>query len=202
MRDAVSVDRARRSMTDGANDGGVSLAGSGRESDEDSVLLWILVWSELVAFGVLFTALLIFALLHPREAAFARLHLSSGLAACNTLVLLTSGWQAAAALRPNAGTARTRLHLVFAACGGMVFVAVKIWEYVGEAAAASDPSAGDFFEIYFLMTGFHLIHVAFGSILLLIVAAKPSRSNITLVTTLWHVVDLIWIVMFPLLYLG
>jgi len=193
-------ERARRAMTDGVNDGVVS-RGDG-ESNDDSLLLWILVWSELVAFGVLFAALLTFALLHPREAAFARLHLSSGLAACNTLVLLTSGWQAAAALRPEASVSATRRHLVFAACGGMVFVAVKLWEYATEAAIASDPAAGAFFEIYFLATGFHLVHVAFGSILLSIVAAKPSRPNITLVTTLWHVVDLIWIVMFPLLYLG
>jgi len=169
---------------------------------EGSLLLWILVWSELVAFGVLFAALLVFALRHPHEAAFARAHLASGLAAFNTLVLLTSGWQAASALHATGDIARTRLHLVGAAIGGLVFVAVKFWEYAIEVDVAGDPAAGGFFELYFLATGFHLMHVAFGSILLLILAARPVRSNIVLVTTLWHVVDLIWIVLFPLLYLG
>lgn len=169
---------------------------------EGSLLLWILVWSELVAFGVLFAAILVFAFLHPREAVFARSHLSSGLAALDTLVLLTSGWQAASALQAIGDVARTRRHLVGAAIGGAAFVAVKLWEYSGELGVAGDPAAGGFFELYFLATGFHLMHVAFGTILLLILAVWPVRSNIVLVTTLWHVVDLIWIVLFPLLYLG
>lgn len=189
-------------MSGGPNDAAVSIAEDGGETDDDSLLLWILVWSELVAFGVLFAALLTFAFLHPREAAFARAHLSSGLAALNTLVLLTSGWQAASALGSVAEVTRTRRHLVCAALGGMTFVGIKLWEYSTEVAVASDPAAGGFFDIYFLMTGFHLVHVAFGTVLLLILAVKPVRSNIVLVTTLWHVVDLIWIVMFPLLYLG
>ncbi|OKP72984.1 NorE accessory protein for nitric oxide reductase, partial [Ensifer adhaerens] len=53
----------------------------------------------------------------------------------------------------------------------------------------------------FLVTGFHLLHVVFGAFVLIIVAWRPKPGNVELITTLWHVIDLVWIVMFPLVYL-
>ena len=52
------------------------------------------------------------------------------------------------------------------------------------------------------LTGFHLLHVAFGAIILLLVALRPARENVTLIATLWHVIDLVWLVIFPILYLA
>jgi hypothetical protein len=70
--------------------------GSDNEMDGDLVM-WILVWSELVAFGVLISGFLVMSFLHPESFSLAKLHLDARLASINTLVLITSGWLAAEA---------------------------------------------------------------------------------------------------------
>lgn len=174
-------------------------AGAVGEAGEGDLLLWILVWSEFAAFGALLIAFLILSVLDPHAFALARQHLSPGLAALNTVILLTSGWQAAvAAGKP---LAQARRPLLLAALGGFAFVAVKLFEYAGEASFASGDEVASFFELYFLITGFHLLHVFFGAIVLILVAIRPSRANVHLIATLWHAIDIIWLVMFPIIYL-
>lgn len=168
----------------------------------DDLLLWVLVWSELAAFGILLVGFLVVGVIQADAFAAARSHLNPLLAGINTLVLLTSGWQAALATRPVASTPTRRRTLVLAALFGFAFVAIKLFEYSTEVAVAGLPQFGAFFELYFLITGFHLLHVAFGSVILLLVAWRPSPGNIALITTLWHVIDLVWIVMFPIIYLA
>jgi nitric oxide reductase NorE protein len=123
------------------------------------------------------------------------------IAGFNTLVLLGSGWQAAIAARRNSSAQRRRRALILAALLGFVFTAFKLYEYSTEIAFASDPAYGAFYELYFMLTGFHLFHVIFVAGLLLIVAVKPKDENVTLVTTIWHIIDLVWIVIFPVIYL-
>ena len=172
------------------------------EEEGDTLLLWILVWSELVAFGILLAGFLVMSLLEPERFAAARQYLNPGLAALNTVILLSSGWQAALAARRTASPSEVRRSLVIAAALGFAFMAVKLVEYAGEIGHAEEETLSGFFEIYFLITGFHLLHVVFGSVILLIVAWRPARQNVLLITTLWHVIDLVWIVMFPILYLA
>ncbi|MGV8939632.1 MAG: cytochrome c oxidase subunit 3 [Allorhizobium sp.] len=170
--------------------------------DAGNLLLWILVWSELAAFGALLVAFMINGYLQPDAFTAARQHLNVPLAAVNTLVLITSGWQAALAVRTGATRGQQRRALVLAALFGLLFAAIKLYEYAGEIGFAGQPNLSGFFELYFLITGFHLLHVVFGAGVLLVVAAKPTRENIVLITTLWHVFDLIWILMFPIVYLA
>ncbi|MGX5668707.1 cytochrome c oxidase subunit 3 family protein [Rhizobium daejeonense] len=172
------------------------------EEEGDTLLLWILVWSELIAFGILLAGFLVMSLLEPERFALARHYLNPGLAALNTLILLSSGWQAALAARRTAPPVEVRRSLVIAAFLGFAFMAVKLAEYAGEVGHAGEEALSGFFEIYFLITGFHLLHVVFGSVILLIVAWRPARQNVLMITTLWHVIDLVWIVMFPILYLA
>lgn len=177
---------------------------SAKAADEevDGFLLWVLVWSELVAFGMLFGAFLVTALLQPQAFLAARLHLRAELAGLNTIILLSSGWQAALAARIGASRLQRRRGLILAALLGLAFAAVKIVEYGSEVHFAGEAEFGSFFELYFLITGFHLLHVVFGAAVLLVVAWRPSKSNVALITTLWHVIDLVWVLMFPLLYLA
>ncbi|WP_343316112.1 cytochrome c oxidase subunit 3 [Brucella sp. BE17] len=172
------------------------------EEPEDNLLLWILVWSELVTFAILLTAFMVMSVIDAQGLATLRAHLSPGLAAANTVVLLLSGWQAAIAVRRRHDLRATRRPLLCAALFGLLFVAVKLVEYSHELPFAGDAAAGSFFELYFLLTGFHLLHVVFGSIILILVALYPARSNVVLITTLWHAIDLVWLVMFPVLYLA
>lgn len=180
----------------------VSTTRAGDDPDAGDFLLWILVWSELAAFGVLLAAFMVAGVVQAEQFAAARPHLNAPLAALNTAVLLTSGWQAARAARPDSPRRQARIALIMAALFGLLFVAIKLFEYSAEIGPAGDQAYGVFFELYFLLTGFHLMHVAFGALVLLLVGWRMDRSNVVLITTLWHVFDLIWIVMFPLVYLA
>lgn len=171
-----------------------------REEGGDLVL-WILVWSELAAFGVLLSGFLVTSLLHPESFALARLHLDGRLASINTLVLITSGWLAAEAARAASERVR-RLTLVLSAVLGLGFAALKIVEYQGELRFVGDATFNAFFELYFLITGFHLAHVVFIALLMLLIARRPVPSNVALVATVWHVIDIVWLVIFPVVYLG
>jgi len=185
----------------GTEDLSIAAMNSGDRA-EDDLLLWILVWSELVAFAILLIAFMVMSIVNVEGVAQLRAHLSPGLAATNTVVLLMSGWQAAIAVRRRNDINQARRPLLYAAFFGLVFVVIKLIEYSHEIQFASDESAGSFFELYFLLTGFHLMHVAFGSVVLALVAWRPTRSNTLLITTLWHAIDLVWLVMFPVLYLA
>lgn len=171
-------------------------------ADDDDLLLWILVWSELTAFSMLFLGYLVMSVLHADTFDVAKLHLSPRLASFNTIVLLASGWQAALAARENIGLFSRRVSLCLAAGLGFLFVALKFIEYNGEWRFAGEDSFRSFFELYFMITGFHLAHVAFVALLFIVVAMRPQRSNIAMLATVWHVIDLVWLVMFPLIYLG
>lgn len=180
----------------------VSTKNESEAPDTGDLLLWILVWSELAVFGILLAAFLVAGLAQADQFAAARLHLDAPLAVLNTAVLLTSGWRAARAARPSAPRGQVRVDLFIAALLGFLFVAVKLVEYSGEMGHAGDPAYGVFFDLYFLLTGFHLAHVLFGALVLLLVGWRIERSNVILITTLWHVFDLIWIAMFPVVYLA
>ncbi len=179
------------------DDMGIAKADGG---EADSLLLWILVWSELIAFGVLLVAFMVMSMVYPDAAARLRSHLNPGLAAANTVILVLSGWQAALAVRRSAEGTAVRRPLVIAAVLGLVFVTIKLIEYATEVRAGVD-GMGALAELYVLTTGFHLLHVFFGSGILLLVAWRPSRPNVVMITTLWHAIDLVWLVMFPIVYL-
>lgn len=173
-----------------------------REREEGGdIILWILVWSELAAFGVLLCGFMVMSYLHAESFSLAKLHLDGRLASINTLVLIASGWLAAEAARASAERVRS-IALVASATLGLVFAVIKLVEYQGELPFAGDATFSSFFELYFLITGFHLAHVIFLSLLMLLIARRPGPSNVTLVTTVWHVIDIVWLVIFPIIYLG
>ncbi|RKE83304.1 cytochrome c oxidase subunit 3 [Rhizobium sp. AG855] len=172
------------------------------EAKDDQLLLWILVWSELIAFGILIFGFLVVSAVQVEAFELARLHLRPGIAGANTLILLVSGYQVAVAMRRRNELETVKRPLIVAAGLGFCFVAVKLFEYWGEARFTGDATLDSFFELYFMITGFHLLHVFFGAIALLLVAWRPSRENVLLIATLWHVIDLVWLVVFPVVYLA
>ncbi|MGJ4930047.1 cytochrome c oxidase subunit 3 [Bradyrhizobium sp. HKCCYLS2038] len=166
-------------------------------------MIWVLILSELVAFGLLLGAFIVARALNPAVFAAGQAMLDGPLAALNTIVLVTSGWAAAraAAAARFASRRGARRWIALAMLLGAAFIAIKLTEYGNEIASGASLESSVFFTLYFLLTGFHLLHVALGIVILAIVSRGAAPHGVETGTAFWHMVDLVWIVMFPVLYL-
>lgn len=167
------------------------------------LLMWILIISELLVFGAGLVAFLSVRLTDPVGFAEAQDSLFRTGAGINTVVLITSGFLAALAYRFRcaAERGRARLCLLAAAALGMVFLWIKGMEYVAKAAQGITWETHPFFTFYYLLTGFHAAHVVAGVILLLLVCWRDAPRNIETGVAFWHMVDLVWVLLFPVVYL-
>lgn len=171
--------------------------------------VWVLIAGDMVIFALLFGS---FMSARSRDVAgfeAARHALDLHRGGINTLLLLTSSWcvaMALAAIRARRRTSALRW-LGFAVLGGVGFAASKITEYAIEVSAGHTAASGDFFMYYFMMTGIHLVHVLVGTLILGIFwfrwrrVEPPGLHGFESAAVFWHMVDLLWIVLFPLLYL-
>lgn len=167
-------------------------------------MMWVLLLSEFAVFGILFVAFSVARLLHPEVFLNGQAHLDVTLAGINTLILITSGWFAARAVaaRELDKRASARRFLAGAIILGALFTAIKLVEYDAKLEEGIGLGNADtFFTLYFLLTGFHLMHVALGIVILAIVSWYDAPDNLKTGTAFWHVVDLLWIVMYPIVYL-
>ncbi|MGY8676313.1 cytochrome c oxidase subunit 3 family protein [Bradyrhizobium sp. UFLA05-153] len=166
-------------------------------------MIWVLIFSELAAFGLFPGAFAIAQLVQPALFASGQAALDSGLAGMNTVVLVTSGWAAArGTLAARNGTRRiARRWLLGAMALGGVFIAIKLMEYAQEIGHGNGLETSPFFTLYFLLTGFHLLHVGLGIVILAVVCRRAEAASVETGTAFWHMVDLVWIVMFPIVYL-
>lgn len=172
------------------------------------VAVWWFLASEIMVFGGLIASYIVFRL-GGTGWADASHHLSVTLAAVNTLVLLTSSYTVVrafvAAEQAHAAAFRTNLGLTI--LGGLIFLGIKAVEYTLEIRAGFTPGAGIFWSFYYMMTGLHALHVLGGVIVNAVVlgaAAASLRSphRVELAGLYWHFVDVVWIFLFPLLYLS
>ncbi|KZE29261.1 cytochrome c oxidase subunit 3 [Chelatococcus daeguensis] len=165
-------------------------------------MMWVLIASELAVFGALIVAFGIAGALEPDLFAAGRDRLDPLLGGINTLVLVTSGFLAAMAVdAADAGRRRTaRLHVAGAIILGGLFVIVKLIEYQAKLAAGIGIETDRFFTLYFLVTGFHLLHVLLGMVILAAVAV--TDADLRTGTAFWHMVDLVLVVLYPLVYLA
>lgn len=166
-------------------------------------MMWILIVSEILVFGGAFIAFAGVRLADPDLFRQSQDHLDRLAGALNTMVLLTSGL--CAALAVNAITDRklpvARRWLMAASALGIVFLCVKAVEYATKLGDGLTPATNAFFTLYYLTTGFHALHVVAGIIILGVVAWKASLQSIEIGTSFWHMVDLVWVLLFPIVYL-
>lgn len=167
------------------------------------LMMWVLIVSELLVFGAGLAAFLSVRITDPTGFAAAQDHLHRALAGINTLVLVTSGYFAARAVHTaEAGRlGATRAWLGAAAALGAVFVAIKLVEYGGNASAGIGMTTGGFFTFYYLLTGFHAAHVVAGIVILGLVGWRGVPRTVEVGTAFWHMVDLVWVLLFPVIYL-
>lgn len=167
------------------------------------LLMWVLILSELAVFGAGLLAFLAVRLTDPQGFAEAQSHLHRTGAAANTLVLVTSGWLAALATRAaEAGqTRRLRFLLAAAIALGAVFLILKATEYADLFAQGIGTETHAFYTFSYLLTGFHAAHVLAGMILLTLVGWLATPKAVETGAAFWHMVDLVWVLLFPVVYL-
>ncbi|MCE8519093.1 cytochrome c oxidase subunit 3 [Ruegeria pomeroyi] len=168
------------------------------------LMMWVLILSELLVFGAGLVALLAVRLTDPSGFAEAQDHLYRTGAALNTVVLVTSGYLAACALHccRSDRRARARWALLLAAGLGALFLVIKGAEYAGKVAQGISYDTHPFFMFYYLLTGFHAAHVLAGVAILLLVAWRDAPRNIEAGAQFWHMVDLVWVLLYPVVYLA
>lgn len=166
------------------------------------LMMWVLIVSELLVFGAGLAAFLSVRISDPAGFAAARAVLDPALAGINTVVLITSGFLAARSLDLRLGLKRAaaRWHLAGAMLLGGVFLVIKFQEYAAKAAEGISTETHAFFTFYYLLTGFHAAHVVAGIVLLGLVAWKDAPRNIEAGAAFWHMVDLVWVLLFPVIY--
>ncbi|MBV7378904.1 cytochrome c oxidase subunit 3 [Maritimibacter dapengensis] len=166
-------------------------------------MMWVLIMSELAVFGA---GLIVFSAVRLTDLsgfADAQAQLHTVGAGVNTVVLVTSGWLAARAvgLAEKGRVRATRVSLGGAAALGVVFLWIKGAEYADKAAAGINFETHSFFTFYYLLTGFHAAHVIAGLVIFALVAWKCQPRLVETGAQFWHMVDLVWLLLFPVLYL-
>ena len=181
--------------------------------------MWLFLATEILLFSVLFTCFALFRWKYLADFHHASKELDWRLGALNTAVLLFSSFTAALAVNSaqhndNKGVVRNLAITIFCAA---IFLVVKGFEYhhkweLGLFPGGSqwtDPAHKMFFGLYFTMTGLHAFHVVAGMVVLTWVLMKARKGRfssryytpVEIGALYWHLVDLIWIYLFPLLYL-
>ncbi len=185
--------------------------------------MWLFLATELLLFGGLFTAYSVYRFLYAESFAEGSAHLSVAAGTINTIVLITSSLSVALAFhlarggRGRAAAISLAITLVFA----VLFLCIKAWEWTHDFQEGFLPGryfsssefqavgAPMFFTLYFIMTGLHGLHVLVGMVVLAVLMFRCWRGDydggyttpVELGGMYWHLVDLIWIFLYPLFYL-
>jgi len=183
--------------------------------------MWLFLFTELLLFGGLFILYAVYLARYPLEFSGAGRQLDLVFGAVNTVVLITSSLLAAMAVTAvKRGEPRLTLALLSGTLGcAAVFLVIKYLEWSAKIShgifpgspklLAGAPGESVFFGLYYLTTGLHGLHVLIGAALLSWICARVQSGvihageNVALenATLYWHLVDLVWIFIFPLYYL-
>ncbi len=185
--------------------------------------MWIFLATEIMFFGGMFAGYAVYRSVYPGAFADASQKLEVGLGATNTIVLICSSLTMALAVHAaQVGRRRSLVGLLLATMAlGLVFLGIKGIEYAhkfehhlvpGSSFLYAEGYARDaqvFFSFYFAMTGMHALHMVIGIGLLAVLAVRAWRGAFTpqhhagveLTGLYWHFVDIVWIFLYPLLYL-
>lgn len=185
--------------------------------------MWLFLITEVLLFCGMFVAYAVYRAWHPEVFEAASVLLNTNLGALNTVVLLTSSLTVALSIRAIQGGNQKwlKINLLLTILLACVFLVVKYFEYTHKFHEHIYPGGNYayeglemayvpiFFSIYYVMTGIHGFHVLIGIGVLSWVLVKAIRGRfspeyytpVELTGLYWHLVDIIWIFLFPLLYL-
>ena len=169
--------------------------------------VWWVLASEIVIFGGLLGSYIMYRLAHDawsEQAAFTNVWIG----AFNTFVLLTSSLTAVLAHQAaEAGDGQLAAKRLYYTCiGAATFIGVKAFEWTTEIQHGFTITSNTFWSFYYTAAGLHALHVIAGAILMLFVAADAKKNRelhrVELIGIYWHFVDIVWIFLFPLLYIA
>ncbi len=164
-------------------------------------MMWILILGEIAVFGVFLVGFSVARVLDPQLFDSSRSHLSALIAGINTLVLVTSGFLVAAAVFQRRHNGHGRLFLAAGMMLGTIFLAIKGVEYTQLFNEGIGIETNTFFRLYFMITGFHALHIVLGLLILGIVSFANSVENMETGAAFWHMLDMIWVLIYPIVYL-
>lgn len=195
-----------------------------QQREAAGLAMWGFLVTEVMFFGGLFTAYLVYRMNYPQAFSEASHHLYMWIGAVNTAILLASSLTMALAVWAAGADAR-RSQVVFLALTlflGLAFLGLKGYEYhldvhdrilpgaMFDASKFEDPAHAEMFMvIYFIMTGIHALHLLIGVGVVVVIMVQAWRGRysaeyynpVEMTGLYWHFVDIIWIYLFPLLYL-
>ena len=173
--------------------------------------VWLFITADVFVFGLFFFLFSLGRVAHPALYERSRLVLNPTLGLANTLILLTSSWFMVRAVSAARQRARRRVlrNIALAMAVGSVFAVTKIIEYTAKIQAGITMLSNEFFTYYFVFTGVHFLHFIIGIVVLMICFHKAKTQPIDGKYAVWiessgcywHMVDLLWVVLFPMLYL-
>ena len=170
--------------------------------------VWWVIASEIVIFGGILASYIMHRIARGAEWGDQAIHTNVWIGLFNTFVLLTSSYFAVTghSYAERGDGRRAARYLVYTAGGGLLFVAVKSYEWTMEISHGYTLLSNTFWSFYYTAAGLHALHVIAGVVLLLIVAADARRGQelhrVELIGIYWHFVDVVWIFLFPLLYIA
>lgn len=175
------------------------------------IMIWMFVLLELLVFGMAFAVYFSVKAGDPELFLESQSHLNQKFAAINTLILISSGYLLALAVRGYQKFSSKILGLLTASASalGFLFILIKFSEYKEKIAAGFHIGFNSFFEFYWVFTLFHAAHVVLGIFLLMYYAylffkdgaALENKEGFSTAVIYWHMCDIIWILLFPILYL-
>lgn len=197
---------------------------SDQQFEASKMGMWVFIVNEILFFGGLFCAYIVFRAWYPDLFTQAAKELSTIWGAVNTVVLIGSSLTVAMAIRSAQKNQRRgiEINLLITIALAFVFLIIKYFEYThkfhlgifpGEAyytyTGVEHPLAHVFFSIYYIMTGIHALHIIVGIGLMIWIYMRARKNEfsseyytpVELTGLYWHLVDVIWIFLFPLLYL-
>lgn len=173
--------------------------------------VWLFITADTFTFCIFFLVFIAGRHEQPEVYELSRQALDPSIGFFNTLILLTSSWFVFLAVHSAQNKHRkyTQNALVCAIAFGLVFSVTKLCSYALEMQHGYTITTNQFFAYYYAFTIIHLLHALVGLVLLFITWTKTKDSNfdkqyicwIESVGCYWHMVDLLWIILFPLLYL-
>ena len=169
--------------------------------------IWWVIASEIVIFGGLLMSYLMCRLAHDEWGAHAA-NTNTAIGAFNTLVLLTSSLTAVLAHKAaEEGDGKKAANMLLFTClGGLIFACVKGYEWNYEISHGYTLLTNSFWGFYYTAAGLHALHVIAGCIIMLFVQADARKGlelqRVELIGLYWHFVDIVWIFLFPLLYIA